>query len=251
MSIKKIIAIGSAKGGVGKSSITASVALHLSKNYSVGILDADIYGPNQHLLFDIKEKPSFIKSSEKKLLKPIIKKNIQFSSVGFLLEEEKAAMWRGPILSSTIKQLFYSTQWNDLDFLFIDMPPGTGDTQLTFAQDIKVDGSIIVSTPQELALMDVQRGIQMFDKTKIKILGLVDNMSFFKGDDGKKYNIFGEGGVEKTAKQFDKKFLGQIPISTQLRESADLGLPLTYKEPDNEISKIFLDIAKKITQDIG
>ena len=251
MSIKKIIAIGSAKGGVGKSSITASLALHLSKNYSVGILDADIYGPNQHLLFDIKEKPSFIKSSEKKLLKPITKKNIQFSSVGFLLEEEKAAMWRGPILSSTIKQLFYSTQWNDLDFLFIDMPPGTGDTQLTFAQDIKVDGSIIVSTPQELALMDVQRGIQMFDKTKIKILGLVDNMSFFKGDDGKKYNIFGEGGVEKTAKQFDKKFLGQIPISTQLRESADFGLPLTYKEPDHEISKIFSNIAKKITQDVG
>ena len=117
-------------------------------------------------------------------------------------------------------------------------------------QDVKVDGSIIVSTPQELALMDVQRGIQMFDKTKIKILGLVDNMSFFKGDDGKKYNIFGEGGVEKTAKQFDKKFLGQIPISTQLRESADLGLPLTYKEPDNEISKIFLEIAKKIMQDV-
>ena len=139
MSIKKIIAIGSAKGGVGKSSITASVALHLSKNYSVGILDADIYGPNQHLLFDIKEKPSFIKSSEKKLLKPITKKNIQFSSVGFLLEEEKAAMWRGPILSSTIKQLFYSTKWNDLDFLFIDMPPGTGDAYLTVMKDINID----------------------------------------------------------------------------------------------------------------
>ena len=152
---------------------------------------------------------------------------------------------------SAIKTLTEKVSWKDLDFLINDMPPGTGDTQLTFAQDVKIDGAIIVSTPQELALMDVQRGIQMFDKTKIKILGLVDNMSFFKGDDGKKYNIFGGGGVEKTAKQFDKKFLGQIPISTPLRESADLGLPLTYKDPDHEISKIFLEIAKKIMQDVG
>ena len=151
---------------------------------------------------------------------------------------------------SAIKTLTEKVLWKDLDFLVIDMPPGTGDTQLTFAQDIKVDGAIIVSTPQELALMDVQRGIQMFDKTKIKILGLVDNMSFFKTTDGKKYNIFGEGGVERTAKEFNKKFLGKIPINTQLRESADLGLPLTFKEPDHEISKIFSEIAKKITQDV-
>ena len=144
---------------------------------------------------------------------------------------------------SAIKTLTEKVAWKDLDFLIIDMPPGTGDTQLTFAQDVKIDGAIIVSTPQELALMDVQRGIQMFDKTKIKIVGLVDNMSFFKSDDGKKYNIFGEGGVEKTAKEFNKKFLGKIPISTKLRESADLGLPLTYKEPENEISKIFGKIA--------
>ena len=151
---------------------------------------------------------------------------------------------------SAIKTLTEKVSWKDLDFLIIDMPPGTGDTQLTFAQDVKIDGAIIVSTPQELALMDVQRGIQMFDKTKIKILGLVDNMSFFEANDGKKYNIFGEGGVERIAKEFNKKFLGKIPISTQLRESADLGLPLTFKEPDHEISKIFSEIAKKITQDV-
>ena len=151
---------------------------------------------------------------------------------------------------SAIKTLTEKVTWKDLDFLIIDMPPGTGDTQLTFAQDVKIDGAIIVSTPQELALMDVQRGIQMFDKTKVKILGLVDNMSFFKSEDGKKHNIFGEGGVEKTAKEFNKKFLGKIPISTKLRESADLGLPLTYKEPDNEISKIFLEIADEVMQDV-
>ena len=151
---------------------------------------------------------------------------------------------------SAIKTLTEKVAWKDLDYLIIDMPPGTGDTQLTFAQDVKIDGAIIISTPQELALMDVQRGIQMFDKTKIKIVGLVDNMSFFKSDDGKKHNIFGEGGVERTAKEFNKKFLGKIPISTKLRESADLGLPLTYKEPDNEISKIFLEIADEVMQDV-
>ena len=151
---------------------------------------------------------------------------------------------------SAIKTLTEKVTWKDLDFLVIDMPPGTGDTQLTFAQDVKIDGAIIVSTPQELALMDVQRGIQMFDKTKIKIVGLVDNMSFFKSEDGKKYNIFGEGGVERTAKEFNKKFLGKIPISTKLRESADLGLPLTYKEPDHEISKLFNEIAQQIMQDV-
>ena len=129
------------------------------------------------------------------------------------------------------------------------MPPGTGDAQLTFAQEVKVDGVIIISTPQDLALMDVKRGIQMFDKTKIKTIGLVDNMSFFKGEDGKSYNIFGEGGVEKTAKEFNKKFLGKIPINIELRESSDLGLPLVYKKPDHEISKIFLEIASKIKQD--
>ena len=152
---------------------------------------------------------------------------------------------------SAIKTLTEKVAWKDLDYLIVDMPPGTGDTQLTFAQDVKIDGAIIVSTPQELALMDVQRGIQMFDKTKIKIVGLVDNMSFFESDDGKKHNIFGEGGVEKTAKEFNKNFLGKIPISTKLRESADLGLPLTYKEPGDEISKVFLEIADKVMRDVA
>ena len=151
---------------------------------------------------------------------------------------------------SAIKTLTEKVMWKDLDFLIIDMPPGTGDTQLTFAQDVKIDGAVIISTPQELALMDVKRGIQMFDKTKIKIIGLVDNMSFFKTEEGKIYKIFGENGVEKTAKEFNKEFLGKIPISTELRESADLGLPLTYKDPENEVSKVFKDIADKITQGV-
>ena len=245
---KFTIMVSSAKGGVGKSTFAINLAFALQKlGKKVGLLDADIHGPSLPKMIGLNEKPK----SDGKLLFPLEKYGAQFMSLGFLVDEKTPMIWRGPMVISAIKTLTEKVSWKDLEFLIIDMPPGTGDTQLTFAQDIKVDGSIIISTPQELALMDVQRGIQMFDKTKIKILGLVDNMSFFIGDDGKKYNIFGEGGVEKTAKQFDKKFLGQIPISTHLRESADLGLPLTYKEPDHEISKIFSDIAKKITQDVG
>lgn len=175
MSIKNIIAIGSAKGGVGKSSISASVALHLSKEYSVGILDADIYGPNQHLLFDIIEKPSFIKSNERKLLKPIIKKNIQFSSVGFLLEKEKAGMWRGPILSSIIKQLFFSTHWSHLDFLLIDMPPGTGDAYLTVLKDINIDNFILVTSNNKLSISDSLKTLTMVKKFNINVLGYIEN----------------------------------------------------------------------------
>ena len=244
---KFTVMISSAKGGVGKSTFAINLTFALQKlGKKVGLLDADIHGPSLPKMIGLNEKPK----SDGKLLFPLEKYGAQFMSLGFLVDEKTPMIWRGPMVISAIKTLTEKVSWKDLDFLIIDMPPGTGDTQLTFAQDVKIDGAIIISTPQELALMDVQRGIQMFDKTKIKIIGLVDNMSFFKGEDGKKYNIFGEGGVEKTAKQFDKKFLGQVPISTSLRESADLGLPLTYKEPDHEISKIFSDIANKIMQDV-
>jgi ATP-binding protein involved in chromosome partitioning len=166
--------------------------------------------------------------------------------MGFLVEETTPMIWRGPMVISAIKTMTESVLWKDLDVIVIDMPPGTGDTQLTFAQQIKVDGAVIVSTPQDLALLDVKRGIEMFDKTGIKIIGLVDNMSFFKGDDGKIYNIFGEGGVEKTAVEYKKEFLGKIPVHQDLRNANDEGDPLTHSHPDHEISKIFEDIAKKI-----
>ena len=244
---KFTLMISSAKGGVGKSTFAINLAFTLQKKgKKVGLLDADIHGPSLPKMIGLNEKPK----TDGKFLFPLEKYGAQFMSLGFLVDEKTPMIWRGPMVISAIKTLTEKVSWKDLDFLIIDMPPGTGDTQLTFAQDIKVDGAIIVSTPQELALMDVQRGIQMFDKTKIKILGLVDNMSFFKTEDGKKYNIFGEGGVEKTAKEFNKKFLGKIPISTKLRESGDLGLPLTYKEPDHEISKAFDEIADKIMLDI-
>ena len=147
---------------------------------------------------------------------------------------------------SAIKTFTQKVFWKDLDFLIVDMPPGTGDTQLTFSQEIKVDGAIIVSTPQEIALLDVKRGINMFDKLKVKIIGLVDNMSYFEGDDGKKYNIFGEGGVERVAKEFGKDFLGKIPINSDIGRAADGGKPLVEEDPDHKISKIYLELAKKI-----
>ena len=245
---KFTVMISSAKGGVGKSTFSINLLFALQKlGYKVGLLDADIHGPSLPKMIGLNEKP---KTNDNKFLLPLEKYGAQFMSLGFLVDEKTPMIWRGPMVAGTIKTLAEKVLWKDLDFLIIDMPPGTGDTQLTFAQDVKIDGAIIISTPQELALMDVTRGIQMFNKVKIKILGLVENMSFFKGDDGKSYNIFGEDGVEKTAKEFDKKFLGKIPINTELRKSADLGLPLTYKKPDHEISKIFADIALKIKQDV-
>ena len=240
---KFTIAISSAKGGVGKSTFATNIALALKTiGCKVGLLDADIYGPSLPKLFSINEKPQ----SDGKTLTPINKYDIQCMSIGFLTEEQTPMIWRGPMVTSAIKTFAQKVLWNNLDFIVVDMPPGTGDTQLTFAQEIKVDGVIIVSTPQEIALLDVKRGIRMFDKLKVPILGLVDNMSFFQSDDGKNYNIFGEGGVEKVAKDYKKDFLGKIPINIDLRIAADTGKPLVEKNPDHKISKIFLEMAKKI-----
>ena len=240
------ILVSSAKGGVGKSTIAINLAFALQKlGLKIGILDADVYGPSLPKLLNIKEKP---KSEDNKSIIPLVKFDTQCMSMGLLIDEQTPMMWRGPMVISAIKTMTQKVLWKDRDIIIIDMPPGTGDTQLTFAQEVKVDGAIIVSTPQDLALLDVKRGIQMFDKTGVKILGLIDNMSYFKGDDGKDYKIFGESGVEKTAKEFNKEFLGSLPIHQDLRSSADKGEPLTYSNPDHEVSKLFKNIAEKIKQ---
>ena len=240
---KFTIAISSAKGGVGKSTFATNLALALKQiGCKVGILDADIYGPSIPKMFGINEKPK----SDGQKLDPIIKYDIQCMSIGFLADQQTPMIWRGPMVTSAIKTFTQKVNWKDLDFIIVDMPPGTGDTQLTFSQEIKMDGAIIVSTPQEVALLDVKRGIKMFDKLGVKILGLVDNMSFFKADDGKKYHLFGEGGVKKTAEEFSKEFLGEIPIDPDVGKSGDNGKPIVEEDPDNEISKIYLDFAKKI-----
>ena len=241
---KYVLLISSAKGGVGKSTFAVNIAFALQNiGLKIGILDADVYGPSLPKLINLNEKPQ---SHEGKFLIPIEKYDAQCMSMGFLVEETTPMIWRGPMVISAIKTMTENVLWKDRDVIIIDMPPGTGDTQLTFAQQIKVDGAIIVSTPQDLALLDVKRGIEMFNKTGIKILGLVDNMSFFKEDDEKVYNIFGEGGVEKTAAEYKKEFLGKIPIHQDLRDANDTGNPLTHSNPEHEVSLIFKSIAEKI-----
>ena len=240
---KFTIAISSAKGGVGKSTFASNLALALKKmDLSVGLLDADIYGPSLPKLFSINEKPE----SDGQKLKPILKYGIQCMSIGFLTEEQTPMIWRGPMVISAIKTFTQKVLWENLDFLIIDMPPGTGDTQLTFAQEINMDGVVIISTPQEIALQDVKRGIRMFDKLNVKIIGLVDNMSYFINEDGKKYAIFGEGGVKRTAEEFKKNFLGEIQINPEVGKSGDEGKPIVESNPTHEISKIYFELAKKI-----
>ncbi len=240
---KFTIAISSAKGGVGKSTFATNLALALKKvGCKVGLLDADIYGPSIPKMLDINEKPQ----SDGQTLSPVIKYDIQCMSIGFLADQQTPMIWRGPMVTSAIKTFTQKVSWKDLDFIIVDMPPGTGDTQLTFSQEIKLDGAIIVSTPQEVALLDVKRGIKMFDKLGVKILGLIDNMSYFKGDDGKKYPIFGEGGVKRTADEFSKEFLGEIPIDPKVGKQGDLGKPIVESNPENKISQIYIDLAKKI-----
>jgi len=240
---KFTIAVSSAKGGVGKSTFATNLALALKNiGCKTGLLDADIYGPSIPKMFDINEKPQ----SDGQNLIPITKYDIQCMSIGFLADQQTPMIWRGPMVTSAIKTFTQKVSWKDLDFIIIDMPPGTGDTQLTFAQEIKLDGAIIVSTPQEIALLDVKRGIKMFDKLGVKIIGLIDNMSFFIGDDGKKYPIFGEGGVEKTATEFGKEFLGEIPLDPEVGKRGDQGKPIVESNPENKVSKIYLNLANKI-----
>ena len=240
---KYTIAISSAKGGVGKSTFATNLALALKQiGLKIGLLDADIYGPSLPKLFSINEKPK----SDGQKLEPITKYDIQCMSIGFLTEEQTPMIWRGPMVTSAIKTFTQKVAWKDLDFIVVDMPPGTGDTQLTFAQEINMDGVIIISTPQEIALQDVKRGIKMFDKLKVKIIGLVDNMSYFIADDGKKYSIFGEGGVKKTADEFKKEFLGEIPIDPEVGKLGDAGIPIVESKPDHKISRLYIEFAEKI-----
>ena len=241
---KFTLLISSAKGGVGKSTVAINLAFALQNlGLKIGILDADVYGPSLPKLIDLNEKP---KSEDGKALVPVEKYNAQCMSMGFLVDEQTPMIWRGPMVISALKTMTQKVLWKDLDVIVIDMPHGTGDTQLTFAQEVKVDGAIIVSTPQDLALLDVKRGIQMFDKTGVKILGLIDNMSYFIGDDGKKYAIFGEGGVKKTDYEFKKNFLGEIPIDPEVGKQGDLGSPIVESKPEHEISKIYFSFAEKI-----
>jgi len=248
-SVKKIIAIASGKGGVGKSTIAVNIAIALKNlNYKVGILDADIYGPSIPKMLGISEKP---KSEDGKTLIPITKFGLQCMSIGFLVSEDTPMIWRGPMVSSTIKTFTNNVAWKDLDYLIIDLPPGTGDALLTFAQEIDIDGAVIITTPQEIATLDVTRGIKMFEKTNVKVIGIIENMKSFISDDGKEHFIFGKDGGQKIAKQFNVDLLGQIPIDIRLREQSDNGEPFMEIKKDNKTSLIINEIAEKIVKKIS
>jgi ATP-binding protein involved in chromosome partitioning len=247
--VKKIIAVSSCKGGVGKSTIAVNLAIALKNlKYNVGILDADIYGPSLPKMIGISEKP---KSEDGVNLIPIKKFDIQCMSIGFMVSEDTPMIWRGPMVASTIKTFTNKVLWNNVDFLIIDMPPGTGDALLTFSQEIDIDGAIIVTTPQDIAIIDVKRGIEMFKRTNVKILGIIENMISFTSDDGVEHFIYGKDGGKNIASKFNVELLGQIPININLRKNSDEGTPFVDQSKDHEISKLFLEIANKITKKIN
>ena len=244
--VKKVIAVSSGKGGVGKSTIAVNLAIALKNlKYNVGILDADIYGPSIPKMIGILEKP---KSEDGINLIPIKKFDLQCMSIGFMVSEETPMIWRGPMVASTIKTFANKVLWDNVDFLIIDMPPGTGDALLTFSQEIDIDGAVIVTTPQDIAIIDVKRGIEMFKRTNVKILGIIENMTSFTSDDGIEHFIFGKDGGKNIADKFNIELLGQIPININLRKNSDEGLPFVDQFKDHKVSKLFLEIANKITK---
>jgi ATP-binding protein involved in chromosome partitioning len=242
--VKSVIAVASGKGGVGKSTVAVNLALGLSAlGLKVGLLDADIYGPSVPRLLAIKEKPR----SDGKTLKPIERFGLKAMSIGFLVNEDTPMIWRGPMVMSALTQMLGDVEWAPLDVLVVDMPPGTGDAQLTLAQRVPLKGAIIVSTPQDLALIDARKGLAMFRTTAVPVLGIVENMSTFHCPHcGKESHIFGHGGARETASQLGTDFLGEIPLVPSIRETSDAGTPIVAKEPNSPEARAFLALAERV-----
>ncbi len=242
--IKNIVAVASAKGGVGKSTTAVNLALALSaEGVSVGLLDADIYGPSQPTMLGISGKPE---TTDGKSLEPMMGHGIQVISIGFLIEGDTPMVWRGPMVTQALEQLLRDTRWRDLDYLIADLPPGTGDIQLTLAQKVPVTGAVIVTTPQDIALMDARRGMKMFEKVGVPILGVVENMSIHVCPEcGHKSHIFGSGGAEKLCRDYGTELLGQLPLDIRIRELADSGRPTVVAEPESNAAEIYRRIARR------
>lgn len=243
--IKKIIAVSSGKGGVGKSTTTVNLALAIAKTGArVGVLDADIYGPNQPHMLGVSEKPT-LNQAEKIL--PVMRYDLQTMSMGYLVDDSEPMVWRGPMVVKAFQQLLHHTAWDNLDYLLIDLPPGTGDIQLTLSQKVPVNGAVLVTTPQDVALIDVRKGFEMFQKVNVPVLGVIENMSTYHCPScGHEAKIFGDRGGERMAKDCGLDLLGQIPLSLSVREQSDRGEPLVIAEPEGEIAKMYGDIAGKV-----
>jgi ATP-binding protein involved in chromosome partitioning len=247
--VEAIIAVASGKGGVGKSTTAVNLALGLGAlGLKVGILDADIYGPSLPKLLAIKERPQTIGGTR---LKPIMRYGLTVMSIGFLIDEETPMIWRGPMVISALTQMLREVEWGTLDVMVVDMPPGTGDAQLTMAQQVPLKGAVIVSTPQDLALIDARRGVSMFKRVNVPVLGVVENMSYFLCPScGTRSDIFGHGGARREAERLGVPFLGEVPLHMAIREKSDAGLPVVATEPDGPHAQIYRDIAVKVREQL-
>ncbi|MBD3223950.1 MAG: P-loop NTPase [Caldithrix sp.] len=247
--VKHSIAVASGKGGVGKSTVTVNLAVALAKQgLKVGLLDADIYGPSIPTMFGIKEQPYF----DGKKLHPIEKNGVHLMSIGFLVDNKDAVVWRGALVHRALQQLMNDVSWPELDIMLFDMPPGTGDAQLTLSQSVTLDGSIIVSTPQDVALIDAVKGVKMFEKVNVDTIGIIENMSYFLCPHcGQRTDIFSHGGVAETCKSMNVSVLGEIPIDADIRKGGDEGIPVIIAKPESPQSKAFIRVARNVIEHIN
>ena len=243
--VKNIIAVASGKGGVGKSTTAANLALALSaEGARVGILDADIYGPSLPMMLGISGRPE---TKEESTIEPMEGHGLQASSIGFLVDQDSPMVWRGPMVTSALEQLLRQTRWRDLDYLIVDMPPGTGDIQLTLSQKVPVTGAVIVTTPQDIALLDARKGLKMFEKVGVPIIGIVENMStYICPSCGHEEHVFGSGGGQKMCSDYGVDFLGSLPLNLSIREQSDTGCPTVVAEPNGAISQVYKQIARQV-----
>ena len=253
--VKNIVAISSGKGGVGKSTVAVNVAVALaSLGAKVGLLDADIYGPNDPAMLGLANAPISVQNTAQgDILEPAFNYGVKLVSMAFLIDIDQPVMWRGPMLNGIIRQFLYQVNWGDLDYLIVDLPPGTGDAQLTLAQAVPMAGVVIVTTPQSVALLDSRKGLKMFEQLGVKILGIVENMSYFIPPDSpdKKYDIFGSGGGAKTAEELQIPLLGCIPLEMNLREGGDIGIPIVISHPDSASAQSLISIAKSMAAKVS